>query len=346
MVKEMTSDQIGIAFFGFGYWGGNYVRVIRELPNAWDVVVCDQRDERLKEAERRFSGLSLTTSVDEALADDRVQAAIICTNARAHFDIARRCLLAGKHVLVEKPITTTTEEAEELINLAESRGLTLMVGHTFLYNEGIRKVKEYVDQHRLGQVYYLYAVRTNMGPIRQDVNALWDLATHDVSIFNYLMDDIPKWVNAVGMRVLKNPNEDVGFITLGYRNGIIGHIHVSWADPNKVRQVVVVGSEKRVLFNDLEPMERVRVFEKGVEPVMGDEESSFSEYQFVMRDGDVISPRIPFGEPLKNQCIHFLDCVQEGKPPLSHARSGLDVVRVMQAIDESIAKHGMQIEVK
>ncbi|NJP06013.1 MAG: Gfo/Idh/MocA family oxidoreductase [Chloroflexaceae bacterium] len=335
MAREKHSGQVGVAFFGFGYWGANYVRIFRELPDSWDVVLCDVRPERLQEARKRFPGVSLTTHVDEALDMEGVHAAVISTQAQHHHDVARKCLEAGKHVLIEKPITLTSEHAQDLINLAESKKLVLMVGHTFLYNPAVRKVKEYIDQSELGRLYYMYSSRTNLGPVRKDVNALWDLATHDVSIFNYFMGGPPQWVSATGAKLLRSQQEDVGFVTLGYANEVVGHIHVSWADPNKVREVVVVGSDKRVVFDDLNALERVRIYEKGITSTV-DDSSSYGEFYFTMRDGDIISPRIEVSEPLKNQCIHFLDCVKHNTRPFTDGQAGLDVVRVMEAIDRSM----------
>lgn len=338
------SNQLGVAVFGCGYWGVNYVRVFQELTNSHVVSICEQRPKRLEEIGGRFPDVTLTPSAEEALGLDGIDVAIICTQATAHYDITRRCLEAGKHVLVEKPITTDVAEAEKLVALAESRGLILMVGHTFLYNPGIRKVREYVEKDEVGRLYYLYASRTNLGPFRHDVNALWDLATHDVSIFNYLLNATPLWVSAVGSNVLGNEHKDVGFVSISYPNNIIGHIHVSWAEPNKVRELVLVGSEKRVVFNDLDAVERVRVFEKGVEPTP-EEADSFGEYQFLIRDGDIISPRVPVNEPLKAQCSHFLDCVTEQQQPFTDGRQGVEVVRVMEAIDRSIQNRGIPVEI-
>jgi predicted dehydrogenase len=338
------ADQLGIAILGCGYWGINHVRVFSELPESQVVVVCDRRTDRLEEIGRRFPGVALTTGVEDALRLDGVDAAVVCTEATAHYSLARRCLAAGKHVLVEKPMTTTAAEAEELIALAGSKGVTLMVGHTFLYNAGVRRVKAYIEQAEVGRVYYLYARRTNLGPIRRDVNALWDLAPHDVSIFNYLLDSMPEWVSAVGAKVLWNSREDVGFISLGYRDGIIGHVHVSWTDPNKVREVVVVGSDKRIVFNDLNALERVRVFEKGVTPTPA-EAPSYGEYHLLMRDGDIISPKIEVSEPLKNQCSHFIECATSGSCPFTGGQEGLEVVRVMEAVDRSIERKGAPVEV-
>jgi predicted dehydrogenase len=218
-----------------------------------------------------------------------------------------------------------------------------MVGHTFLYNHAVEKVKEYFANDALGSVYYLYGRRTNLGPIRHDVNAVWDLASHDVAIFNHFLEAVPEWVSAVGAKVLRNSREDVGFVSLGYPNGVLGHLHASWADPNKVREVVVVGSERRILFNDVDSVEHVRVFEKGV---TNGESVGYGEHQLLMRDGDIISPKIPVGEPLKNQCMHFVGCVSEGKQPLTNGQLGRDVVRVMQAIDRSMQQQGVPVEVQ
>lgn len=334
---------LGIAIIGCGYWGMNYVRIFNELVESRVVAVCDQRPERLNEVARRFPGAYLTTQIDDAASQPGVDAVVVCTEATTHFDVTRRLLLAGRHVLVEKPLTTTTAEAEKLIELAESKSATLMVGHTFVFNAGVRKVKDYVQKDG-GRVYYLYARRTNLGPIRRDVNALWDLAPHDIAIFNYLLDATPQWVSAVGGKVLRNCRDDVGFISLGYPDNVLAHVHVSWADPDKAREVVVVKSDKRIVFNDLNGIEQVRVFEKGVSTVE-QEPLNYGEFRFEIRDGDIISPRIEPVEPLKYQCRHFLDCVQTGKRPISSAVEGRDVVRVLEAVNRSIECKGLQVQV-
>jgi predicted dehydrogenase len=337
-------DRLGVAILGCGYWGINYLRVFRELPRSRVVVVCDQRRERLRELRPRFRGVHFTTDLDEALRMEGVDAAVVCTPAVTHHRVARQCLLAGKHVLIEKPITVATSDADELIAMAAPRRLALMVGHIFIYNPAIAKVKEYVDRGEVGRIYYLYARRTNMGPIRHDVNALWDLASHDVSIFNHLLDGAPLWVSAVGAKVLRSHQEDVGFISLGYPANILCHIHASWADAHKVREVVVVGSEKRIVFNDFNSSERVRVFEKGVS-FIEPEAANYGEYQLQMHDGDIISPRVEVSEPLRNQCNHFLDCMTQGVAPLTDGAAGREVVRVLEAIEQSIASFGAPVRI-
>jgi len=286
----------------------------------------------------------MTTQIDDAASQPDVDAVVVCTEASTHFNVTRRLLMAGKHVLVEKPLTTIAADSEKLIDLAESNSAVLMVGHTFIFNAGVRKVKEYV-QAEDGRVYYLYARRTNLGPIRRDVNALWDLAPHDIAIFNYLLDSTPQWVSAVGGKVLGNCRDDVGFISLGYPDNVLAHVHVSWADPDKAREVVVVKSDKRIVFNDLNGIEQVRVFEKGVSPVEH-EPLNYGEFRFEIRDGDIISPHIEPVEPLKHQCRHFLECVRAGTRPISSGIEGRDVVRVLEAVNRSIELKGLQVEVE
>jgi predicted dehydrogenase len=334
---------LGVGIVGCGYWGVNYIRVFNELAGAKTVAACDLRAERLQEIQQRFPNVFVTGEIDELLSIDSIDAVAVCTEATNHYSAVMACLKAGRHVLVEKPLTTRLEDAEELTALAEESGLTLMVGHTFIYNPAVRKMKEYVKATP-DQVYYLHARRTNLGPIRRDVNALWDLATHDIAIFNYLLESTPEWVSAVGAKVLRNCREDIGFISIGYPGNILGNIHVSWADPNKARELAVILSDKRIVFNDLNGLEQVRVFEKGVRAVSA-EPVGFGEYRLQIRDGDIISPKIDVSEPLKNQCAHFRDCVLNGERPLTSGREGMDVLRVLLAMDQSVANHGAKVEV-
>ncbi len=336
------SHNLGVAVIGCGYWGVNYVRILNELPGVTVTAICEQRSERVDEIRQRFPGTPVFSSLDHVLALAEVEAVVICTGATTHFEVASRAIAAGKHLLIEKPLTTDPVDAAQLVQLAQRHGVKLMVGHTFLYNPAVHLVKEHVQRTDLGEIYYLYSCRTNLGPIRHDVNALWDLAPHDVSIFNYLLDSTTRWVSAVGAKVLKNHREDVGFISLGYGDNIVGHIHVSWADPNKVRELVVVGSKQRIVFNDLDTMERVKIFEKGISPVQA-EAASFGEFQYLMRDGDIISPHVAASEPLKNQCRHFVECVINDQQPQTDGRDGLAVVRVMAAIEQSIQLRGAPI---
>jgi predicted dehydrogenase len=334
---DVKAEATRVAIIGAGYWGTNYIRIFGEFGDARVVAVCDSRAERLDELRRSFP-VRVTDDAAEAATLPEADAVAIVTDASTHRRLAGMALEAGKHVLVEKPLTTTSKDASELIDLAERRGRTLMVGHTFLYNPGVRAVKEYLAAGEVGEVYYLYSQRTSLGPIRSDVNAIWDLAPHDIAILNYLLGLTPAWVSAVGANPVRSGPEDVGFITLGYPGGIVGHIHVSWADPHKVRQVVVVGSEKRVVFNDMDSLERVRVFEKGVKRI--DDSARYGEHTLHLRDGAIMSPPIPALEPLKNQCGAFIHAIRGREAQVTDGAQGREVVRVLEAIDKSVARHG------
>ena len=341
---ETKPKATRVAVIGAGYWGTNYIRIFGEFGDARVVVVCDSRADRLDEV-RRTLPVRVTDDAAEAMTGPEVDAVAIVTDASTHRRLAGMALEAGKHVLVEKPVTTTSKDASELIDLAERRGRTLMVGHTFLYNPGVRAVKEYLAAGEVGEVYYLYSQRTSLGPIRSDVNAIWDLAPHDIAILNYLLDQTPAWVSAVGANPVCSGPEDVGFITLGYPGGIVGHIHVSWADPNKVRQVVVVGSEKRVVFNDMDSLEPVRVFEKGVKRVDDSKSARYGEHTLHLRDGAIMSPPIPALEPLKNQCGAFIHAIRGREAPVTDGAQGREVVRVLEAVDKSVERHGGPVPV-
>ena len=335
----------GFAVIGSGYWGANYIRLLSQMPETKLIAVCDKAQDRLDAVSHRFPEVALYQDIDPILENEDIEGVVVCTNPASHFEIAKKLMMAGKHVMVEKPMTLTAETSNELVKIANEKDLTLMVGHIFLFHPAVRKMKSYIENGELGEVHYMYSQRTNLGPIREDVNALWDLAPHDVSIFNYLMDANPVWVSAVGTRFLRGYVEDAGFIVLGYENGTVSNIHVSWANPHKVREVVVVGSKQRISFNDTSPNEKVRVFEKGV-AASATAYSDFGEYQLMIRDGDVISPKIPVEEPLKNEVRHFIACKNEGKQPLSDGVNGMVVVKVMEAVDESIRNNGAPVHLK
>jgi predicted dehydrogenase len=336
--------RVRLALIGFGYWGPNYARVLSDLPGADLTVICDPRPDRLELAAQRYPSVAACASLDQVYARDDLDAVVIATPASTHEELVRVALGHGRHVLVEKPMSLTGAGCDRLCDLAEASGRLLMVGYTFLYNAGIRKMKEVMAPGQFGQPYYLHATRTNLGPIRNDVNAAWDLAPHDIAIFNYLLGEEPLWASAIGTRVLRTEREDIAFATLGYNNGVIGNIHVSWADPNKVREVVAVGSRRRVVFNDLNDVERVRVFERGVSA--GDAVAdSYGEFKLLVRDGDIVSPKVEPSEPLKNQCADFVAAIGGGRPPLATGRFGTSVVRALVAIEASMRSRGAAVEV-
>jgi predicted dehydrogenase len=337
-------QTIRIGLIGFGYWGPNYARVLSELPGATLTVICDQRPDRLSLVAQRYPSIATCERVDDLLTRDDVDAVVIATPASTHEAVVRAALGRGRHVLVEKPMALHAAGCESLCDLADEAARVLMVGYTFLYNSGVRKMKEVMAPEAFGQPYYLHATRTNLGPIRPDVNAAWDLAPHDIAIFNYLLGEQPVWASAIGTRVLKNAREDIVFATLGYANDVIGNIHVSWSDPNKVREVVAVGSRRRVVFDDLNDGERVRVYERGVSAgeAVAD---SYGEFKLLVRDGDIISPKVAPSEPLKNQCADFVAAVAAGKPLLATGRFGIGVVKTLAAIDASMRARGAAVEV-
>jgi predicted dehydrogenase len=340
-----VTQPIRLALVGYGYWGPNYARVLNELPGTRLTVVCDPRRERLEHVNRRYPGVDTCRDTDDLLQRVDLDAVVIATPASTHQSLVTQALESGRHVLVEKPMALDVAGCEALCRLAKSTKRVLMVGYTFLYNAGIRKMKECMASDAFGQTYYLHATRTNLGPIRDDVNAIWDLAPHDIAIFNYLLDQQPQWVSALGTCVLRNTREDIGFVTLGYADGVLGNIHVSWADPNKVREVVAVGSFRRVVFNDLNDSERVRFFERGVSVTAQQFADSYGEFKLLLRDGDIISPRIEPSEPLKNQCNDFIAAIGSGRAPLADCDAAAAVVRTLVAIEASMREHGRTVAV-
>jgi predicted dehydrogenase len=331
-----------VAVIGCGYWGGNYVRLMHELPQAHLAWACDLNPQRLKLMQQRFPLLRATVDIEDVLRDCSVDAVVIATPAATHYRLAERALRAGKHVLVEKPLTTSIEDAEALVDTAVRYDRTLMVGLTFLYNTGTLKMKELMALPSFGQTYYLHLTRTNLGIVRPDVGVVWDLAAHDLAICDYLLDSRPLWVQANGATVLEHAHTDVAFITLGYPGNVLANIHTSWVDPNKVREVVAVGSQRRIVFDDLNQTERLRIYEKGISSSR-QEADSYGEFRLLVRDGDIISPRLAPSEPLRNQVEHFLDCVVHCARPLSDGRLAADNVRTLAAVERSLAHGGLRV---
>jgi len=342
--RRPTGQPLRLALIGFGYWGPNYARVLNDLPGVELTVVCDHSAERLAQARARYPGMATSDDVDRVLADDRVDGVVIATPASTHRALVQAAIESGHHVLVEKPMALDVAGCAALCDAAAKSGRVLMVGYTFLYNAGVRKMKECMATDQFGQVYYLHATRTNLGPIRHDVNAVWDLAPHDIAIFNYLLDEQPVWASAIATRVLKTSRDDIAFATLGYQNGVVGNIHVSWSDPNKVREVVAVGSRRRVVFDDLNDVERVRYFERGVAASDGFADT-YGEFKLLVRDGDIVSPKVEPSEPLKNQCMEFVAAMTTGQAPLANSTFGCGVVRALAAIEASIQARGAAVEV-
>lgn len=336
--------MVRIAIIGCGHWGPNYIRNFKDIPDSDVTWCCDTDAGRLENIRNRFPEINTTTQYLDIMENNDIDAVIVATPASTHYEIVKTFLSADKHVLVEKPMTTNIEHAENLVDITKKSNKILMVGHVFLYNAGIRKMKQYITNGNFGQIYYMYSTRTNLGPVRHDVNVTLDLAPHDISVFGYLLDSQPVWVSATGTKALKNHNYDVSFISICYPENVIANIHVSWIDPNKVRELVIVGSQKRIVFNDLNNQEMIRIFEKGISYI--EQPGNYGDFlRFSVRDGDIISPKIDISEPLKNQCQHFLDCIKNNSHPLTDAQNGRDIVKILSAIQKSLDKNGTTVEV-
>ena len=335
--------MINIGVIGCGYWGPNHIRNFNSLSNCRVLICCDKDAARLEHMKRIYPAIETTIKADDLFKEPRLDAVIIATPVSTHYDLAKGALLSGKHVLVEKPMSHSVETCLSLIKLAKDMNRVLMVGHTFEYTAAVNKVKELIEAGELGEPLYISSVRVNLGLFQTDINVSWDLAPHDISIITYLLGELPESVNCQGKSHYKKDIEDVASITLNYANGVIAFIHSSWLDPNKIRKTTVVGSEKMLVYDDVETQEKIKIYDKGVDaPPYYD---TYGDFQFTYRYGDIYSPRLDDYEPLKRQSEHFLDCIENGLRPRSCGRSGLGVVSILEAASESLRKQGMAVPV-
>jgi len=330
--------MIRIGIIGCGYWGPNYLRNFSQLKKTQVVVCCDLLKKNLDNVKRHFNSVEVTTNYANLLKGKHIDAVVIATPAQTHYRITKEALKNNKHVLVEKPLALKYTDCKELIALAKTKKKRLMVGHTFLFNPAVKKLKQYIKKGALGKIYYLHATRTHLGLIRNDVNASWDLAPHDISIFSYLLEEMPVSVSALGGSFLRRPKQDVVFINLVYPKGIIANIHASWADSNKVREIQVIGSRARIVFDDLNNLEKVKLYKKGIS--VDKSYVNFGEFQLLLRDGDILSPKVSPQEPLRLQCQHFTSCIRSKKRPFTDGENGAQVVKIMNAIDKSLKLGG------
>jgi predicted dehydrogenase len=330
---------IHVNCIGLGSWGPNLVRSLATSQRAQVGVICDLSSERLDLVRRNISS-AIRTSTDPhaTAADPDAQAVVIATPTHTHYALARTALENGKHVLVEKPLAPTSRECEQLIELAKSQGVHLCVGHVFLFNHGIRHVKQLIDDDELGQVRYVFSSRTNLGPVRSDVNALWDLGAHDISIFNYWLRSDPLQVSAFGTSFLNPQVEDVVVANFVYPNNVMACVHASWLSPQKVREISVVGDRKMLVWNDMDLNEPVRIYDKSVKVESAQAYAdSFASFRTQIRTGSVLIPVVPSGPPLDAECNHFLDCVEGKAAPLNDGQCGLRVVRALEAASQSMS---------
>lgn len=328
-MKKTVVAQIGV-----GYWGPNLLRNVVGNSNCNIFKVCDLSLERRKFVQSLYPSINVTAKIDDIIYDDKIQAVVIATPVATHFDLSIKALNAGKHILVEKPMATTVEEVQQIGKLAEEKGLIAMVGHTFLYNTAVRYVKGLIDTGELGDIRYIYSQRINLGRIRSDVNALWNLAPHDISIIQYWLDEPePVKVTRSGMDYVQNGIYDVVFMNIEYPDNIIANIHVSWLDPHKIRRMTVVGSEKMVVYDDIAE-NKITIYDKGIDrmAILGEHMDFDNQgtFYFNHRSGDVVMPKIKWLEPLKTEIEHFMDCVLNNKPCLTDANHAKKVVKILE----------------
>jgi predicted dehydrogenase len=334
-----------VAVVGAGHWGPNLIHNFHHAGRSRVAWVVDREAERLARVEQRFEGVRTTDDFAQVERDADVDAVVIATPTSTHFEFARRALEAGKHVMVEKPLADTADRCETLCELAETRQRVLLVGHIFVYNDAAREVKRRIDAGELGRIYYLAMNRTNLGPIRVDVNAAWDLAAHDIALASDWLGSWPLSVSATGGAWINEGIADVVFATLRYPNDVLVNLHASWLSPRKSRDITVVGDKRMLTFDDVDVEAPLRIYDKKV----SDERSAalfidtFSSFRTIVRDGAVEVPAVPLSEPLKNECEHFLDCVLLGKTPRSGGAEGLAVVRTLEALSRSLAKDGASV---
>ncbi len=329
--------MIGVAVVGAGNWGRNLVRNFASLPDAELRYICDL-DEKVRQGmSSLYPQARVIGDMDEAFGDEQVDAVVVAVDAPLHFKIAAAALRAGKHTYVEKPLTLTSDDSRALVDLAAEKKLKLMVGHLLEYHPAVNYMKQAITSGKVGKPLYLYFQRVNLGIVRKVENAWWSLAPHDVSVACYLFDAEPVSISASGQAYLREGVEDVVFANLKFADGRMAHIHVSWLDPHKIRKVTLVGSQKMVVFDDMEASEKIRVYDKGAEV-----QKSVSSYveAITLRTGDILIPKVPAGEPLKTECGHFIDAIVKDKTPLSDGADGLRVVKVLEAGAKSLARGG------
>ncbi len=333
--------MIKVGVIGYGYWGPNLVRNFCETPGAQVISVCDLRSERLASVQKRYPAIQPLTGYGDLLKDTQIDAIAIATPVSSHFDIAWQALCAGKHVLVEKPMTATSEQAARLIEEAERRQRVLMVDHTFVYTGAVRKMQELIKGNELGEIYYYDSVRVNLGLFQHDVNVIWDLAVHDLSIMDYVLGEYPVAVSATGINHLPGQPENVAYVTLFFKRNLIAHLHVNWLSPVKVRRTLVGGSQKMIVYDDLDPGERIKVYDKGITF----NQSSESIYKMLIgyRTGDMWAPQLDMAEALSTEVAHFIHCIKKGEQPITDGRAGLRVVRILEAATQSMLERGRPV---
>jgi len=334
--------MIGVGVVGYGYWGPNLVRNFAEAADASVVSVSDLNPKRLELVRSRYPSVETTTDLSSFLSDPRIDAIAIATPVSTHFELALRALRAGKHVLVEKPLATTSEQALRLVEEAARRDLVLMVDHTFVYTGAVRKIKELVMSRRLGDIYYYDSARINLGLFQHDVNVLWDLAVHDLSIMDYVLPLQPRALCATGINHISGEPANIAYLTLFFDSSLIAHIHVNWLSPVKVRRTLIGGSRNMIVYDDLEPSEKIKVYDRGI----AINNSAENLYQMLIgyRTGDMWSPQLDTTEALQAETQHFIRCIQGNERPITNGEAGVRVVEILEAATQSMARKGRLVE--
>ena len=342
MTAAAPTEAVRIGVVGAGRWGPNLIRNFHNRQTSVVAGVVDRSAERRAMVQAHYPDVAVHDNVDALLEDASVSAVVVATPASTHFEFARRALLAGKHVMVEKPLTDSSRDALELCELADRQQRLLMVGHVFVHNPAIRHVKSLLDEGALGDVHYIAMVRTNLGPAGIDVNVAWDLATHDVSIANFWLDSAPLTASASGGCWIEPGKADTIFATLAYPGGRLVNLNVSWLSPRKTREITVVGDRRMLTVDDMHLTDPIRLHDKRIVPEEPAFVDSFGTFRASIRDGDIVIPHVPAGEPLRDECAHFVECVRTGTRPITDGRSALPVIRAVEAITRSLDAHGCE----
>lgn len=334
---------IRVAQIGLGAWGKNLLRNFASLPDVEMVMVCDASDKALARAQAQYPALITCSDPAQVFANADLDAVIIATPPASHYELASAAIAAGKDVFVEKPLVLSSAHGEKLVEQAKAAKKILMVGHIMVHHPASLLLKSYVDSGELGRIYYVYATRVNLGKVRDIENAMWSFAPHDLSLITFLLGSRPDRVSAVGQAYLQDGIEDVAFMTLHFPDGALGHVHTSWLDPHKDRNLTIVGAKKMVVFDDTEPTEKIKIYDKGVNA--GQDYSTYGEY-LSLRTGDIVIPKLDTSEPLGLECRHFIDAVRNRTAPRSDGKSGLEVLRILEAAQQSMDSGGTPVDLK
>jgi predicted dehydrogenase len=338
------STNLNVAVIGCGYWGPNLIRNFNSAPNCTLKTLCDANQKRLEAMKALYPHVQTATDYQQVISDPNINAVVIALPVHLHYPVAKAALESGKHVLVEKPMTSSVEQSKELVSLAKQKNLILMVGHTFIYSAPVRKIKEIVKSGELGDLIYMSSRRLNLGLFQKDINVTWDLAPHDLAIMCYVLESDPDAVNCTGVDAAKISEniEAITNLSVHFKNGVFANIQSSWLDPNKVRDMTFVGTKKMLVFNDIEQFEKIKIYDKGVDmPEAG--YSTFADFVFAYRNGDMYSPSLKMVEPLKLEAQHFLDCIRSGETPETSGEDGLKVVQILEASSLSLKQNGAQV---